>query len=183
LMTAQEVNNLKRRVTVIRNIDEVLAKKRLAGAGKIDDIARVGKARFTSAIDDHITKLDPSVPRANGIGGAHNLNEFIKNNVKIVSETPHPTMEGIKKIEYQIPSLDPKTGAANGWKARIYEKTVYDPAKISDVDYLRFGKEAANEAASKGVLGREWTGFDSNGVEWRGYTNANGEVTSFFPND
>jgi len=105
----------------------------------------------------------------------------MKNDINIVSKEKHPTMPGVEKIEYQIPSIDGKTGEVTGWKAKVYEKTLYDPKVISNENYSRLGKEAANDAASKGALGREWQGYDSNGVKWRGYTNSNGEVISFYP--
>ncbi|MDI3412205.1 CdiA family toxin C-terminal domain-containing protein [Bacillus sonorensis] len=124
---------------------------------------------------------DPKVPRRRGIGGAHNKNEFLKNNVKILSVQKHPKLKGIEKVVYKVPSLDPKTGEITGWRAQEFKKTIYDPSVISDDDFLKFGKEAAADAASKGNLTRVWEGYDSNGVKWIGYTDTNGTVTSFFP--
>lgn len=62
-------------------------------------------------------------------------------------------------------------------------KTVYDPKVISDEVYANRGIEAANEAVSRspdGVLGREWTGVDNQGVTWRGYCE-DGKITSMYP--
>ncbi len=61
-------------------------------------------------LDSHIINADPSVPRNRGIGGAHNKDEFMKNTVNVVNARQHPTMPGVEMIEYQIPSLDGKTG-------------------------------------------------------------------------
>lgn len=85
------------------------------------------------------------------------------------------------KITYQVPSLDAKTGQKIGWKAKPFDKTVYDPKLISDEDFIKRGKEAVNNASSKGVLGREWEGYDGQGIKWRGYTDKDGAVTSFYP--
>jgi len=32
-----------------------------------------------------------------------------------------------------------------------------------------------------GLLPREWVGNDGAGVKWRGYSDGNGNITSFFP--
>ncbi|MGG1240517.1 T7SS effector LXG polymorphic toxin [Bacillus sonorensis] len=141
----------------------------------------IKKVEFTETLANHIKNTDPKVPRRRGIGGAHNKNEFLKNNVKILSVQRHPKLKGIEKVVYKVPSLDPKTGEITGWRAQEFKKTIYDPSVISDDDFLKFGKEAAADAASKGNLTRVWEGYDSNGVKWIGYTDTNGTVTSFFP--
>jgi RHS repeat-associated protein len=142
----------------------------------------IGKvyAKFSSNLDKHIIYVDPSVPRSRGIGGAHNKSEFMKNNVNLISSRKHPNMPGVETITYQIPSIDGKSGKITGWKEKKFEKTVYDPKIISDQEYIKHGKEAANEAAAKGTLGREWSGYDNKGIKWRGYA-TDGEVTSFYP--
>ncbi|OOM15894.1 hypothetical protein CLOSAC_01650 [Clostridium saccharobutylicum] len=139
------------------------------------------KAKFAENLEEHISKIDPTVPRRRGIGGAHNKVEFEKNTVNIVNKVEHPTMKGVEKVTYQVPSVDGQTGEITGWKAKTFDKTIYDPDIISTEKYMNLGKEAANDAASKGQLGREWTGSDSEGNVWRGYTDENGNVTSLFP--
>lgn len=134
---------------------------------------------------DHIRLRDTTVARSKGIGGAHNLDEFnaaaSAENIRITNRTPHPSQAGIEKIEYQIPALDAAGNPTGGYKAKVFEKTVYDPKVISDADMLRLGQEAANEALSRGALTREWTGTASNGMRFRGYLDDAGNVRSFFP--
>ncbi|MEK4162996.1 T7SS effector LXG polymorphic toxin [Bacillus sp. FSL W8-0672] len=139
------------------------------------------KVKFSSNLEDHIRKVDPNVPRRRGIGGAHNKDEFMKNDVNILNVKKHDALPGVEKITYQVPSLDAKTGQKIGWKAKPFDKTVYDPKLISDEDFIKRGKEAVNNASSKGVLGREWEGYDGQGIKWRGYTDKDGAVTSFYP--
>ncbi|WP_172418811.1 pre-toxin TG domain-containing protein [Geobacillus icigianus] len=142
---------------------------------------RAIEAKFSSTLEKHIKHVDPNVPRKRGIGGAHNKNEFMKSEINILEVKKHEGILGVEKITYQIPSLDPKTGQRIGWKEKIFQKTVYDPKMISDEEFIKRGKEAANDAAVRGALGREWEGYDGQGIKWRGYTNENGEVTSFYP--
>ena len=139
------------------------------------------QVKYTKNLEEHISKVDTNVPRRRGIGGAHNKVEFEKNTVKIVKNVEHPTMKGIEKVTYQIPSVDAKTGQITGWKVKTFDKTIYDPEIISTDKYISLGKEAANDAISRGEFGREWVGYDSEGNIWRGYTDESGNVTSFFP--
>ena len=72
------------------------------------------------------------------------------------------------------------------YKSKSFKKTVYDPSKINTDTYIKWGLQAANNAASSspsGKHGREWTGTDNQGVKWHGYCNDKGEVTSFYPED
>ncbi|WP_052344263.1 pre-toxin TG domain-containing protein [Bacillus ndiopicus] len=139
-----------------------------------------GNLKFTPDLENHIRNTDPSVPRRIGVGGAHNKDEFYKNEVNILNVERHPSMSGVEKITYQVPSVDGKTGEITGWKTTHFNKTVYDPKVVSDEQYIRLGKEAAKDASANGSLGREWVGYDSKGTKWRGYTK-DGEVTSFYP--
>lgn len=161
--------------------DDVAEEAFKIGDDVYDVTKGVSKAKFTENLEEHISKVDPTVPRRRGIGGAHNKAEFEKNTVNIVNKVEHPSMKGIEKITYQIPSVDGQTGQMTGWKAKTFDKTIYDPDIISTDKYVSLGKEAANDASSKGQLGREWTGYDSEGNVWRGYTDESGNVTSFFP--
>ncbi|MGG0824579.1 pre-toxin TG domain-containing protein [Paenibacillus turicensis] len=138
-------------------------------------------ASFSPDLEVHLKYVDSKVPRSRGIGGAHNKEEFYRNGVNILNVEKHPLMPEVEKVTYQIPSIDGKTGQVTGWKAKEYLKTIYDPKVMSDEEYIRLGKEAANNAHSKGKLGREWDGYDKNGVKWMGYTDSSGTVTSFFP--
>lgn len=47
-----------------------------------------------------------------------------------------------------------------------------------------WGKQAAQEAISAGRIGpngRVWEGFAPNGLKFRGYIEADGTITNFFP--
>ena len=155
---------------------------------KIDDkIEETGVCiiKSTPELEAHIKYTDPTVPRKRGIGGAHNVDEFLKNDIQIVSRKPHPDIKGIEIIEYQLPKLD-KTGSpilGIYQSGKPFSKTVYDPKIISDKSYINRGIEAANNAlttSTDGVLPRIWTGVDSQGIVWRGYCE-NGVITSFYP--
>ncbi|MFC3529950.1 hypothetical protein ACFOMH_17380 [Paracoccus mangrovi] len=63
-----------------------------------------------------------------------------------------------------------------------YTKTIYNSNLLSDSEYLKMGREAANSAlqANGGVMPREWVGRTLDGVTIRGYSD-NGVVSSFFP--
>ena len=143
-------------------------------------------ARFkpTPDLKNHIRNFDPKVPRNRGIGGAHNSVEFFKNDIQVVSRTPHPTMKGVEVIRYRPPLLDKAGKPIPGqYRSKIREKTVYDPAIISDDEFVRRGIEAANDALSNspdGTLPRVWNGVDSKGVPWTGNFE-NGNITTFFP--
>ena len=145
----------------------------------------VDQYRPTETLRAHIENVDPSVPRRRGIGGAHNRESFMQNDIKIVSETPHPDIDGVTTIQYQMPKLD-KAGVPipDQYQSGVPKvKTVYDPEILSTEEYLTRGLQAANNAASQypsGVLPREWVGVDEYGVTWRGYC-IDGDITSMFP--
>ena len=142
---------------------------------------------FRSDLAQHLKFRDLTVDRKNGIGGAHDLQEFMKagGEIRIVETIPHPTVPGISLIRYQIRALDmagnPQKPPAPEWKAKIYEKTVYDSNIVSDAQYLAWGRQAAEAAAAAGRLEREWVGTTPDGVTMRGYLDAMGAVRSFFP--
>ena len=62
--------------------------------------------KATKALRNHIDKRDPSVPAKRGIGGCHNKNSFMKENVEIVSIEPNSQLDGVSKITYHMPKLD-----------------------------------------------------------------------------
>ena len=99
------------------------------------------------SIDDdlrtHIENVDTSVPRKRGIGGAHNKDVFMQNDVQIISQTPHSQIQGVEIIEYQMPKLD-RTGTLIPGEYQTGTpkvKTVYDPNVISTNEYLQRGIE------------------------------------------
>ncbi|EAD2763168.1 hypothetical protein D3269_14560 [Listeria monocytogenes] len=142
----------------------------------------VKKIEKTPELEKHIRNTDPNVPRKRGIGGAHNSEEFFKNDVEIVKQTP-TDIPGVSVVEYRIPELDVKGNPTGRYKKTIYKKTIYGPKVISDEEYINRGLEAANKATSNlddGSLPREWTGKDNTGKTWRGYYE-DGKITSFYP--
>ena len=140
---------------------------------------------MTDELRSHIENVDSSVPRKKGIGGAHNKDMFMQNDIKIISETPNAKIDGVSTIEYQMPKLD-KTGTPipGEYQSGVPKvKTIYDPNIINTDTYLNRGLEAANNASGlspDGILSREWVGTDKLGVTWRGYYE-NGQITSMFP--
>jgi hypothetical protein len=153
----------------------------------VDSNGNASGLRFRDDYIEHVSKRDFSVKRKDGIGGAHNLNEFNKylNEIKIVKRIPHPTLKGVEKIEYKIPTLD-KTGKPDGgWSSKIKEKTVYDPAIISDEQMMLWGRQAFAEAQAAGRINlpkRSWEGYAPNGMKFFGYIDAKtGAVRTFFP--
>ena len=136
-------------------------------------------------LNDHIQNVDEAVARKKGVGGAHNKKEFLKNDIQLVSSTPHPHIKGVEIIQYQMPKRD-KTGAPIPGvyqTGRPKTKTVYDPNVISTAEYVQRGLEAANNGSKiypNGILPREWSGYDNQGICWHGYYQ-DGRITSFYP--
>ncbi|MBN0989605.1 CdiA family toxin C-terminal domain-containing protein [Amphritea pacifica] len=127
---------------------------------------------------------DFDVPRKRGIGGAHNRDEFFKysNEFKVEEVVSHPTLDGVETIRYRMSALDRAGNPTGEYRAAVLEKTVYDPSKISNEQFMDWGRQAAAEAQAAGRLNREWVGAAPNGLEFRGYLDETGAVKSFFPN-
>ncbi|WP_311079300.1 contractile injection system protein, VgrG/Pvc8 family [Paenibacillus polymyxa] len=138
---------------------------------------------------EFVDKNGKEHPNKKGIVGAHNSEEFYKNDVKVVNEynvydVNGNEVRGVKQVEYSMPELDPKTRQPIGtYNKKVLKKTIYDPNVISDKKYIERGIEAANNALTKetsGTLPRVWMGVDSKGVSWVGYYE-DGRITSLFP--
>ncbi|MEC3605679.1 T7SS effector LXG polymorphic toxin [Bacillus glycinifermentans] len=185
LQDAPNSINVKNTPLVLKELGEDKKKsvlfKSVGGESSGKSANFIKKLHYDKDLPNHIQSVDPKVPRKRGIGGCHNKEEFLKNKVKILSEEKHLGLDGIETVKYQMASLDSKTGEVTGWKSKIYRKTIYDPKVISTEEFLKRGKEAAENAAKNGTLDREWTGVDSKGIKWRGYLNTDGEVKSFYP--
>jgi len=69
-----------------------------------------------------------------------------------------------------------------GYRTAVFKKTAYDPSKISNEQFLSWGRQAAAKAQAAGKLNREWVGTAPNGLQFRGYLDHAGVVRSFFPN-
>lgn len=148
------------------------------------------KYTATQALKDHIENPQPASSGSEGIKGAHHKGNFTKEanrvGAKIIASTPNKQMDGIEQISYKMPKKDKYGNPTGDYKAKTYKKTVYDPSKIETQTYIKLGLQAANNAAkasTSGKLGHEWTGTDNNGVKWHGYCDANGVITSFYPED
>jgi hypothetical protein len=168
----------------IQNSKDTLQKFQSSSNGSSGGVKKEVDNTFkaTPKLENHIKNIDPSVPRRRGIGGAHNSEEFFKNDIKIVSESPSK-IPGVKTVEYNMPKLNMDGTPTGEYGNKVFTKTIYDPKIISDKEFINRGIEAANDAklkTSDGVLSREWTGVDSKEITWRGY-HKDGEISSFFP--
>lgn len=165
----------------------------------VDSDGKPSGTRFRDDYETHIKEREFSkVSQSKGVNGAHNMKELeqydiavsqtlTKESINITSKTPHPTMKGIYKIEYQMPTLDRAQNPTGGWRnwkgTDPFVKTVYDPAIISDKQMAQWGREAFAEAQAAGRVGsREWTGYTPNGLKIHGYIDEQGTkaVRGFF---
>ncbi|MFC4158786.1 CdiA family toxin C-terminal domain-containing protein [Chitinimonas lacunae] len=123
------------------------------------------------------------MPAKRGIGGAHNLDEFMKysNEFKVVGTVDHPKVDGIKTIRYQVAARDPAGNFTGAFREKVFEKTVFDPSVIQPDTFLSWGRQAAAEGQALGPLNRTWTGTAPNGIKFMGYLDDTGAVRSFFP--
>lgn len=157
------------------------------------DYGRVGNAastqpgagfvRFSGDFDAHILNRDFGVPAKRGIGGAHNLDEFMRysNEFKIVGTVDHPTVNGIQTISYQVAARDPAGRFTGAFRDKVFEKRVFDPSVMSPDTFLTWGRQAAAEGQALSPLNRTWTGTAPNGLKFMGYLDDTGAVRSFFP--
>ena len=127
---------------------------------------------YNSNIKTHISTVD-GFSQKKGVIGGHNMDAFNQavtdKNLKIVSSTDHPTIKGLKQVEYQIPSFD-RAGNSTGYKNKIFTKTIYDPKVISDNKILELGKQAT----AKGYTGATSQGLsqyssEAGGINFRVY--------------
>jgi hypothetical protein len=144
----------------------------------------------TAALIDHIENPQPTSSTNEGIKGAHKRDNFQKEvdriGARAINHQKNSQMDGVEKITYQMPKKDRYGNPTGDYKNKRFEKTVYDPSKISTSSYVKRGIQAANNAAkssSTGKLGREWSGTDNHGVTWHGYCDSDGNITSFYPED
>ena len=149
-----------------------------------------GPYKATEALKNHIENPDSTTSGNDGIKGAHHkdnfLNEVDRIGAKTTGSTPSTQIDGVETITYKMPKKDKYGNPTGDYKAKSFKKTVYDSSKINTDTYIKWGLQAANNAASStssGKLGHEWTGTDNQGVKWHGYCNDKGEITSFYPED
>ncbi|GHU36691.1 hypothetical protein FACS1894192_03840 [Bacilli bacterium] len=119
----------------------------------------------------------------NGISGGHNSEAFLGSldeiGGKVVSETPHSNIPGIKDIAYEIPKkgIDGQPRVPAEYKIIDQPKTVYDPNIISDKQMYEWGQEAMKNGK---IVDNKIYGTASNGLKFEGFYR-NGEITNFFP--
>ena len=115
-----------------------------------------------------------------------------KDSIKVISKTPHPTIKGVYKIEYQMPTLDVRLQPTGAWRNKkgtdLFVKTVYDPAVIPKEQMAQWGREAFADAMQKnpalsGTKNIKWEGTASNGLRFEGYADTKGSdaVRTFYP--
>jgi hypothetical protein len=174
-------------ITAAANLVEGEAGKAGGSIENISTAGAVGKAGISNAyistpeLEAHINNIDLSVPRRRGIGGAHNSEEFFKNDIKIVRAIPSKDIPGVTYYEYNMPLLGKEGKPIGGYGTTVFQQTVYDPSIFPTSEYMRRGLEAANDSfRTYGRLMRQWEGYDSMGVLWIGFEE-NGLPRTFFP--
>jgi hypothetical protein len=51
---------------------------------------------------------------------------------------------------------------------------------ISDEQFVKWGKQAAEQSKAEGKLNREWTGTTPEGFKFRGYLDDTGAIRGFY---
>ena len=139
-----------------------------------------GKKDPCTAKSHLIEKGKPISANGKGtINGSHRLDKFFEVISDYENQTGmkfenlnryrHPSIEGIYQYEYKIPGT-------NTWQY----KTVYDPSVISDSQIIQWAEEAFHNLDAP-VVDRLFTGTASNGLQFEGYVNADGTITSIYP--
>ncbi len=165
----------------------------------VDSNGKPSGTRFRDDYQSHIKERDFSkTSRRSGVNGSHNMKELeqydiainptlTKDSIKILNKTPHPTIKGIYKIEYQMPRLDSKL-QPNGWrfkdKTNPFVKTVYDSSVISDKQMAQWGREAFADAIQQNAVqsNGKWSGKTANGLKYEGYIDqVSKAVRTFYP--
>jgi hypothetical protein len=177
----EAAKNAGNAIRVANSAEEAAALAKSAGKGAANSL------KLKSGYDTHLTQVEDIVRKKNrGVVGGHNLENFEKAftdrgwslEENIISKTPHPSMNGVYEVKYQIPAVDTQGNIIAGQYKNIPNpKTVYDPKIISDEQMLDWGREAMKNGT---VNRREITGYSSNGLKFQGYIE-NGEITNFFP--
>lgn len=166
----------------------------------VDSNGNPSGTRFRSDYEAHIkTREFSKASQRSGVNGCHDMKELeqydiavnstlSKDSIKITSKTPHPTVKGVYKVEYQMPLLDNKGQLTGAWRNKkgsdSFVKTVYDSSVIPDAQMAQWGREAFADAVQKGTINitnRSWEGTASNGVKLGGHLDAqNNSVRTFF---
>lgn len=153
-------------------------------AGVYANIASRKAIPFNPNIEQHMSKYD-GFTQKRGISGTHNQLEFNKavelHDIKILSQESTSTA-GIYNIKYQIPAKD-RAGNIVGYKANIFQKTVYNPNIFSDDVMFNYGKQAAKNSYHFAISNKK-TQYNSRfkGVNFRIYIDPKtGNISNFHP--
>jgi Bacterial EndoU nuclease len=149
----------------------------------------------------HVKFRDFSTLRKNGIGGCHDAIEFAK--IRQVSESgftmpigktldevpeiiissikDHPTVPGVKIVEYKIPILDSQLKTTGELKS-VDPKTIYEPVIWTDSKLDKALKEALQNSSNtnSNILKSIWDGLTIEGYPIRGYFRDNKISTFYF---
>ena len=121
--------------------------------------------------------------RRKGVSGGHDINNFKHflqqqfPNVPnpddfIVSQKPHPTIDGIYEIYYRVPKQDGKGNFTGEYKTFAQPKTVYDPAVLSPQQISNWAMEAFTGPGAM-IKGNKVEGIASNGLHFVGFLDGN----------
>ncbi|OEP30919.1 hypothetical protein AJM39_13995 [Listeria monocytogenes] len=143
---------------------------------------------------EHIFKGE-GISRQGVVSGAHNIEEFYRVLTEagysiddcIISQKPHPYLEGITEITYRIKrhKLTPSgilTDPPEYRISRAYSKTVFDPAVYSNEQIYEWGLEAMKNVIEVNEGGGYVIGEASNGLKFKAFfVEDSGVINNFFP--
>lgn len=152
----------------------------------MDDYEYFEGISFQTDQPEHLTTV-LQFTQKKGVKGAHTINSFnqaVKDyNLRIVSNTEHPTVRGVYEIVYEIPLKNKKLEYTDDYKIVKEPKTVYDSSIISDTKILEWGQQAADKGIDNAIASgkREFT-ETANKIDFRVYIDPKTKtVTNFFP--
>jgi len=144
-----------------------------AGPG-VEDAEPVPVKPFAPDIADHIRNVQWL--NRKGVGGGHNLDAFNQAYLDygvdpadaIVSGTE--LYPGIYEVEYRTPLLTSQMTPVEPrkWTEQAVSKTLYDPSRVSDAEYLEWAREAMSNARLVPGRNNVYEGIADNGLKFRG---------------
>lgn len=109
--------------------------------------------------------------------------------ILIVSDLPHPTIPGLRVIEYKVPAVNGARMTTGAIKNQLFKKTVYDPSIWTETKLTELGNDALIDAYRAGNIlpstapstSVKFWGMTRNGYEVEGYFDIiTKEVKTFF---
>ncbi|EAK9824465.1 hypothetical protein FDQ22_14035 [Listeria monocytogenes] len=163
-------------------------------AGQLRKIAKNYRVEMRPDAFEHIFKGE-GISRQGVVSGAHNIEEFYRVLTEagyslddcIISQKPHPYLEGITEITYRIKrhKLTPSgilTDPPEYRISRAYSKTVFDPAVYSNEQIYEWGLEAMKNVIEVNEGGGYVIGEASNGLKFKAFfVEDSGVINNFFP--